>query len=317
MTVTPGQAVGVSLGVSLGVTLAAGDRAVLVACSGGPDSVALAHLLCDAGVRVTALAHVDHGLRESSDGELVRALAARLGIPFVERHVRVERRGSLEEAARRARWAALRELEGEAATDLIATGHTADDQAETVLMRLSRGAGLTGAVGMRPLAAGVWRPLLDVRRSALRALCCERRWDFVDDPTNDDRRFERNRIRLDVLPLLGDRAVPALVRVARLAADDDDLLERLAAEAPLEEREEGAVAVPIAWLETAHPALGRRAIRRAARIAGAGYLPTYDRIEDARSGRAVSMGGGVSSRREGAALVICVARPSTGGEPAS
>jgi tRNA(Ile)-lysidine synthase len=300
-----------------------GGGRVLVACSGGPDSVSLAHLLVEAGVEVVGLVHVDHGLRESSAGEsdVVARHAESIGVPFHSERVVVERRGSLEDSARRARRRVLGRLSTDIGAELIALGHTADDQAETVLMRMARGAGTTGIAAMRCLSGEpperFWRPLLGVRRADLHGLCDQRGWEVVHDPSNEDRRHERNRIRLDVLPLLGERAVPALARAARLAADDEELLESLASLAPIEVRPNGSAAIPLRWLADVHRALGRRAVRRAARLAGARYPFPAERIDDARAGRAVSMGTGFSAWREDGLLVIGRRRPSRGRDAAS
>jgi tRNA(Ile)-lysidine synthase len=198
----------------------------------------------------------------------------------------------------------LRHVAAETRADLIATAHTADDQAETVLMRLARGAGTTGVAAMRALSDSVWRPLLGVRRSELRNLCHARGWQVVSDPANLDRRHERSRIRMDVLPLLGERAVPALARAARLAADDDDLLEQLVCDAPIEQLPDGTVAIPFGWLSSIHRALGRRALRRACRLVGAEYLPSAARIDDALTGKPVDLGGGLRCWRRGDRLVV-------------
>jgi len=282
------------------------DAAIIVACSGGADSVAAAHLAVEAGASVMALVHIDHGLRpdSASEFEVVGAHAADLDVRALTFTVTVDRRGSTEDSARRARWGALRAAAACARASYVATGHTADDQAETVLMRLARGSGITGLRAMRPLEADVWRPLLSWRRDDVRRLCHERGWSYADDPTNVDRRHERNRIRLDVLPALGPRAVPALSRLAALAADDDDLLEALVDDAPIERLSERSVAIPLAWLTAAHPALARRAIRRATRLAGADHAPAADRIDEARQGLPVSLGAGLASRRDGPVLVI-------------
>lgn len=138
----------------------------------------------------------------------------------------------------------------------------------------------------------------------MRALCEARGWEVVADPSNQDRRHERNRVRLDVLPLLGERAVPALARAAALAADDDDLLEELAASAPVELQPGGTARIALAWLETAHPALARRALRAAARWAGAALPLPAARIEEARAGLEASLGGGLSTWRDGGDLVL-------------
>ena len=283
-----------------------GDPPVLAACSGGPDSVALLHLLVAAGAPVVAAGHVDHGLRPGSadDADVVRGHGESLGVPVLTTRVTVATSGSVEANAREARWSALRKLAAEAGAEVIAAAHTADDQAETVLMRLARGAGTTGVASMRPLADGIWRPLLNVRRRQLRAMCRARGWAVVEDPSNDDRRYERNRIRLDVLPVLGPRSVPALARAARLAADEDDFLESLLDGAPLERRPDGAVAIGAAWLASVHPALARRAVRRAARWAGAEYPLPAERVEDVRRGKAASLGGGLSSWRERDVVVV-------------
>jgi tRNA(Ile)-lysidine synthase len=172
---------------------------------------------------VTAV-HVDHGLRSGSaaDADVVAAAAAELGAGF--RSVRVEVPGGpdLEARARTARHAAL----GPAA----ALGHTADDLAETVLVNLLRGAGPAGLASLRP---GHRHPILGLRRAETAALCATRGWVPVQDPSNRDGRFVRNRLRHEVLPLLaavaGRDPVPLLVRTAQLAAADADLMDELAA----------------------------------------------------------------------------------------
>lgn len=192
------------------------------AVSGGPDSSALLVLAVAAGLRVTAI-HVDHGLRAGSEreAEVVQALAERCGAEFRSETVVVEPGGDLEARARTARLAVL------PAGTLF--GHTADDQAETVLLRLVRGTGPAGLAGMR--ADG--HPLLALRRSDTVSLCADLGLDVISDPTNDDPRFTRNRVRSEVLPLLADVAgrdvVPLLCRLAEQSAEQSDLIESLAA----------------------------------------------------------------------------------------
>ena len=213
-----------------------GGESVLVAVSGGADSVALLHVLLGLApawrLRLHVL-HVDHGLRPDSarDADLVRALGARLGVPVDVERVQVGS-GSVEAAARAARYAALEAWAERVGAARIAVGHTADDQAETVLMRVLGGAGVRGLAAIPPVRGRVIRPLLDVRRQALRDALVAAGVAWVEDPTNRDPKFERNRIRHELLPLLASSfaadVVPLLARTARLAREAVDALEATA-----------------------------------------------------------------------------------------
>jgi len=217
------------------------------AVSGGPDSLALMALAVAAGCVVTAV-HVDHGLRPGSatEADVVAGAAARLGARFEAVRVEVGAGPNLEARARAARRGAL--------APGSATGHTMDDQAETVLVNLLRGAGLDGLAAMAP---GPVHPLLAVRRGQTHALCDALGLDPVQDPSNDDRRFVRNRVRHELLPLAcaiaGRDLVPVLARQAALLADEAGLLEELAA---------GIDPADAAALRCAPDALARRATRR-------------------------------------------------------
>ena len=192
------------------------------AVSGGADSIALLVLACAANLNVTAW-HVDHGLRENShtEAELVAQLAMQLGAQFESRTVSVEQGANTEARAREARYGVLPQG--------VMTGHTSDDQAETILINLLRGSGTRGLAGMQPTAQ---RPLLHIRRSETQALCDVLGISVFNDPSNDDERFQRNRIRHEVLPLLESLAkrdlVPVLTRQSDLLRDDEDLLNELA-----------------------------------------------------------------------------------------
>jgi tRNA(Ile)-lysidine synthase len=215
----------------------AGGETVLVAVSGGADSVALLHLLSrlapDWRLRLHVL-HVDHQLRAESaaDADFVRALGARLGVAVDVATVAVDRRGSLEAAARAARYAALEACAARVGAARIALGHTADDQAETVLMRLVQGAGVRGLAGIPPVRGAIIRPLIEVRRSALEAELARAGLSWVDDASNRDPKFLRNRIRHELLPLLADSYNPevatALARVASVARETVGALDRAA-----------------------------------------------------------------------------------------
>lgn len=189
--------------------------------SGGADSTALAALAIARGLQVT-LVHVDHGLRPDSaaEADAVAGLAARWGASFRAETAHVPPGSDLEARARDARRDVL--------PDDALFGHTADDQAETVLLRLLRGTGPFGLGAMRTDR----HPLLALRRAETRALCAHLGVEVLDDPTNADTRFVRNRVRHEVLPLLDDVAdrdvVPLLCRLAELSAEQTDLLEELA-----------------------------------------------------------------------------------------
>lgn len=194
--------------------------AAVCAVSGGADSLALMVLACAAGCDVTAV-HVDHGLRERSDteAEVVAAAAERFGARFEAHTIEVLPGPNVEARARSARYRVL-------PPDVL-TGHTADDQAETVLLNLLRGAGLDGLRGM-PVER---RPLIAIRRADTHALCASLDLEPVNDPTNDDRSLRRNRVRHELLPMLDAIAArdvaPIVARQAELLSDDAALLDAL------------------------------------------------------------------------------------------
>jgi tRNA(Ile)-lysidine synthase len=213
--------------------------------SGGADSLALLALAVAAGCRVTA-AHVDHGLRtgSASEAQHVAAAAARVGAGFRSLRVEIAPGPNLEARARAARFAAL-------PPDVL-TGHTADDQAETVLVNLCWGAGLDGLAGM----GRGGHPLLDLRRHETAALCAAEGLVPLHDPSNLDPAYRRNRMRHEALPLLSDIArrdvAPVIARQAELLRGDAELLDALAAEID---------PTDAAALAAAPVALARRAVR--------------------------------------------------------
>jgi tRNA(Ile)-lysidine synthase len=236
-------------------------RTVLIACSGGADSVALLGAAVRAGHPCEA-GHVDHGLRPESaaEAEHVRELARALGVGFrLERIERLDTRGpGLEAAAREVRYAALARLAAQARASFVATAHTRRDQAETILLRLIRGAGpgaLAAVRARRPLAPGIdlVRPLLDVPRAATEAYCRAHGLVFLDDPHNSDPARARTRLRAlwPRLLELNPRLEEALARAAATFAEEDELLNALA--------QAGA---------SLHPALRRRALLLEARRQG-------------------------------------------------
>ena len=219
----------------------AGGETVLVAVSGGADSVALLHLLAGAGARRWRLTlhvlHVDHGLRaDSAARRRLRPGARRAARRAGRRATRARSAaGSLEAAARAARYAALEACAARVGADRIAVGHTADDQAETVLMRVLEGAGVRGLAGIPPVRGRIIRPLIELRRAALETRAASARAStWVEDPTNRDPKFLRNRIRHELLPLLAasynaGRRARARRAWRRLARETVDALDRTAA----------------------------------------------------------------------------------------
>ena len=220
-----------------------------LAVSGGADSVALLHLLLpicrEAGVSVTVL-HLNHGLRaeSESDARFVSGLADAAGVPFVSEAanlaVRVSDGDSVEMAARNARMAFFNRCCAECGLDAIATGHQADDVAETVLLRLARGAGAAGLSGLRPVSRltaslVLIRPLLSVSGPALRGWLTHHTCAWREDQTNRDSAIPRNFVRNTLLPQLEQTWVPdlreRLCQSAEALREDDALLEKLARQA--------------------------------------------------------------------------------------
>jgi tRNA(Ile)-lysidine synthase len=267
--------------------------------SGGADSLALLVLAVAAGLDVTAV-HVDHGLRPGSaaEADVVRDAAAGLGARFEAARVAVPTGPNLEARARAARRGVL--------PAGAMTGHTADDQAETLLLHLLRGAGLDGLSAMR---LGPCKPLLDLRRSETLAVCVLAGLDPVVDPSNVDPAFRRNRVRHEVLPLLDEVAgrdvVPLLARTAALAGQEAELLDALAAAIdPLDAGALTAAPVPLA----------RRALRRWLTEADPPYPPdaaALERVLGVARGEhvATEVGGGLRVVRTGGRLRLARSGP--------
>lgn len=209
------------------------------AVSGGADSVALLRVLVEAAAEiglVLSVAHVHHGIRGAeadADAEFVSRLAAELGLPFYRKDVDAvsaarEKRESLEEAARNLRYGWFGELLAEDVVDAVATAHTLDDQAETVLHKLLRGAWTEGLGGIHPVLMQpkgvILRPFLGVRRAEIEAWLSQIGQNWREDTTNADTTYTRNRIRRELLPDLGaynPRICEHLANLATLARDEE------------------------------------------------------------------------------------------------
>lgn len=252
----------------------------LLAVSGGADSLALAHgcaQLAAEGFGTYSVCHVEHGLRGAEalrDMQLVQAFCAEQGLPCFVEHVDVralaEREHlSTEDAARRLRYDALRRIAARVGAEAIVTAHHEGDQAETVLLRLLRGAGLDGLAAMRPRQGDVLRPLLTLPRAFLEQYCVTNGITYCHDSTNDDTAYTRNSIRKELLPLLAERynaeIVQALARTANLLADDADLLTELAdsAYSQLAKREADVLTIALKPLLAEPRSIRLRVLRRA------------------------------------------------------
>lgn len=281
---------------------------VLVGCSGGPDSAALLHALARiAPERELSLfaASVNHGLRPDADRdvEAARALASSLEVPFTALRVEVKREGSLQAAAREARYAALHAEAARVGASHVAVGHTQDDQAETVLSRLLRGVGVIGLASIDPAREdGVIRPLIDCRREDVRAHVARHGLPHVEDPSNADPRFERVRLRA-LLPTLREEDPRVVEHLARLADEARGL-------AALVSDEEPEARLPVAPLAAAAP-LGRRARlsrwveARSGRPAKRAHLDALERLVGGGPGDVLLPGGTVARIEDG----VLVAAP--------
>ena len=299
---------------------------VLVALSGGPDSVALLHLLreLEAGgeLAIAGAAHFNHQLRgEAADADerFCRELTAGLGVPLeigtqdVRALAKLQHR-SIEDAARTARYAFLEAAADRLRADAIAVGHSRDDQAETFLLRLLRGAGPRGLAGIRPKAGRVVRPLIETSRSDLREYAAARGLAFREDDTNADVAIPRNRVRHQLLPLLrgySPAVAEVLAREADIAREDEDFLSQCAIElaSSVVLVTKRGFELSLDRVRALHPALATRVVREALNRAAPGQFFGRDHtlsvlaLAGARPGAAVSVPG-ATARREGGRLVL-------------
>jgi tRNA(Ile)-lysidine synthase len=295
---------------------------LIIGCSGGADSLALALALrAVAPGRPLIGATVDHRLQNGSADRARRTadLLRRLGCTDVEvLTVTVGRSGGPEAAARRARYAALGELSGACNGAPVLLGHTADDQAETVLLGLARGSGPRSIAGMRPWRPPWGRPLLRVTRSDTEAACAEAGLSPWRDPHNADPAFTRVRLRTEVLPLreqaLGGGVRTALARTADLMSDDLDALDRIAEDALDRARVGQTLARP--ELLDLPTAVRRRVLRRWLASMGVGALTHHHLVRldgqliDPHGPAQIRLPGGLDVWRRGDRL--CVERAALG-----
>jgi tRNA(Ile)-lysidine synthase len=294
----------------------------LVLVSGGPDSVALLRAVVSLGGEPAVL-HVDHGLRgwqSREDADFVSGLCARMNVACEVRRLRLDGSSNLQERARDERYRLAEEVADGLGLPTIGTGHTADDVAETVLMNLARGSGLRGLAGIPPVRGRVQRPLIEVTREEVLQYLHDLDQPYRTDPTNLTGKYARNRVRLEVLPILRDLypgAARNIARAASFAREDLEALEDLAT-AALEIRGDEVVLKLDALLEL-RPAVRRHAVRLAYATLDPGLPPLPSNLVEAVLGlqqggvgtRTLDLPGGVvaAGRNEEVALYRRDSRP--------
>jgi tRNA(Ile)-lysidine synthase len=309
-----------------------------VAVSGGADSVALLHLLLELREKlgiVLSVVHFNHQLRgkaSDADEKFVAKLAAKRELPFhvgrenVAAKARREK-ANLEDAGRRARYAFFAQLVAEGKLTKLAVAHTADDQVETVLAHILRGTGLAGLGGIHPTSGPVVRPLLQIRRSALRAYLKQRKQPWREDITNRDTAKMRARIRKKLLPLLEKHFQPAVVErlatLAEAAREDEALLDAIAAERAfiIVQKSFAAASVQVQALLgrlsdrsffSDSPAVRKRIVRhivkdlkqRGGQLNADHVQSILEFAEHGENGKSLPLPGGIEVRREHDALVF-------------
>lgn len=282
---------------------------LVIALSGGADSAAAAWLLAREE-RVTRAVHVNHSLPHSPRmAEAARGISTMLGMDLAE--VSIHPGAGSEDAMRTARYRAL--ADHSRPDEAVITAHTADDQAETVLHNLLRGAGLDGMAGIPPRRGRFHRPLLGVWRSETRELATLSSLPWQDDPQNDDPRYLRNRIRRRLIPQLEAEYQPrlreGLVRMSSLARTDLSHLESLAARTPIRRSSDGTAELSCARLAELPPPISLRVVRLALRrVRGphAGSEAEVQRVMEVARGRTrrTELEGGVTVIRSGDRLLF-------------
>ena len=273
-----------------------GDN-VIVGVSGGADSVALLHFLFNStfALRITAV-HVDHGIRSEEaqrDANFVKEFCAQLSIPLEIYNYDVlamakEQKRNIEETGRLLRYATFEEVRAKLGAGRVAVAHHQNDNAETILMAILRGSGLSGLTGIAPVRGDIIRPLIHCSREEIEDYCTLHRLGFVTDSTNSKTEYTRNKIRLNLLPAIEQgiqpKAVSALARLADICREDNEYLNIAAKEAfqdCLEEAAEKSICLNIPKLLGLHSALQKRVVRLAFEEVSNLHNISHKHVEDA------------------------------------
>jgi tRNA(Ile)-lysidine synthase len=260
-------------------SMLSGGEKVLVGLSGGPDSVCLLSVLHSIRERFTlqiSAAYIDHGLRPHETGkeiEFCRNLCERLNVPFYTKAIDVksyaeDRKMNMQEAARQLRYGAFEAISHDIGAGKIALGHTADDQAETLLMRLFRGSGPTGLSGIPPVKKNVIRPLIETGRGEIEKFLEDEKTEYITDSSNLKKNYLRNRIRLSFVPMLREYnpdIIETLSRTAAIFRDEERYFEIIATKALMKlisRKTDSRIELFLAPLEIMDKAIMRRVLRR-------------------------------------------------------
>ena len=245
---------------------------VLVAVSGGPDSICLLHILFKLGYKL-CVAHVNHGLRENAniDEEFVKNFCAEINVPcFIKKlNLKEEQNGmTLEEAGRKARYEFFEEVASKNGYNKIATAHNSNDNAETVMMNIIRGSGLTGLAGIEPIRSNIVRPLINIYRKEIEEYCMVNNLNPRHDESNDETIFTRNKVRLELLPYIekniNSNILDSLNRMSELIYDDEKFIEletKRAYEGCLIKRAEYVLTCDLKKFNKMHISIKRRVVR--------------------------------------------------------
>ncbi|MDR3348235.1 MAG: tRNA lysidine(34) synthetase TilS [Acidaminococcales bacterium] len=307
---------------------------VLVACSGGMDSVCLAEILCVLSRLFSwqiTVGHVNHQIRgeeAQQDALWVSDFCRRRGLPFVLAKVDVpafaEENGcSTEEAARILRYRALDGMAKEHDLSVVAVAHNQEDNAETILMNILRGSGIEGASGIKNRRGNVVRPLLFVSRKEIEAFCRQNNIDYRTDSSNSDKKYLRNKVRLELLPILGEynpEVIPAICRFGGMLARDADFLAGLARECYRTEAvsvQDGEVSLASGKLKSMDPAIVSRvllmAIKECLQEKPDAYInykhiaKVQELLSESRTGAVLELPGGLKVKKDYAALQLSAA----------
>ncbi len=308
----------------------AGGESVLVAVSGGPDSVALLlclHKLASELSLTLTVAHLNHGIRGMeaiADEEFVRRLSSRLNLSYISesiniKEIAVSEKRNLEEIAREKRYEFLKRSARDVKAGKIAVGHTMNDQAETALFRFIRGSGIEGLSAIHPVMDGlIIRPLLECSRGSILEYLSAENAPYREDSTNSDVRYSRNRLRHEVVPMLEEnfnpQLIPTLARQSMLARETWSFIESHAQGlfASIHTQKKDGISLNLADLRKIHPAMQREVIRLAIRhcqgslrsIGAVHILSILDLMQEEQSGAQVHLPHGCTAVREFDGILI-------------